>query len=67
MSPVQTEVYSTREIARAAGVPLERVVAAVGGADLLVGHDEAVRVGRALVAAGDVARVGAGTTTADPA
>jgi protein TonB len=46
----KTEVYSPREIARAAGVPLERVVAAIGSADILVGHAEAVRVGRALAA-----------------
>jgi TonB family protein len=46
----KTEVYSPREIARAAGVPLARVVAAIGSADILVGHAEAVRVGRALAA-----------------
>ena len=42
------DVYSPREIARAAGVPLERVVSALGHADVLVRHDQAVRLGRAL-------------------
>jgi TonB family protein len=50
MATVKTEVYSPREIARAAGVPLDQVVAVLGSPDLLVSHDEAVRVGRALVA-----------------
>ena len=48
MSHLHSDVYSTREIAHAAGVPLERVVAALGSADLLLGHDEAVRLGRSL-------------------
>ena len=43
------DVYSPREIARAAGVPLERVVSALGRPDVLIRHDEAVRLGRALV------------------
>src|SRR4051812_39368319 len=42
------DVYTAREIARAAGVPLESVVAAVGHPDALVRHDDAVRLGRAL-------------------
>src|SRR5688572_2638314 len=49
MSNWSTEVYSPREIALAAGVPVERVVAALGRADVVVGHAEAVRIGRALV------------------
>jgi periplasmic protein TonB len=49
MSPFRSEVYSTREIALAAGVPHERVVAAIGRSDLFLGHDEAVRLGRSLV------------------
>jgi TonB family protein len=42
------DVYSPREVARAAGVPLERVVSALGRADALLPHAEAVRLGRAL-------------------
>src|SRR5262245_18081569 len=42
------EVYTAREIARAAGVPLETVVAALVHPDVLVGHDEAVQLGRTL-------------------
>jgi TonB family protein len=42
------EVYLPHEIARAAGVPIERVVASVGGADVFVSHSEAVRLGRTL-------------------
>jgi TonB family protein len=49
MSVCSSEVYSARELALAAGVPIERVVAALGGADSLVGHNEAVRVGRTLL------------------
>jgi periplasmic protein TonB len=44
------DVYSPREIARAAGVPEEQVVAALGGNGReYVPHDEAVRIGRLLV------------------
>jgi TonB family protein len=48
MSIQPTEVYSTLEIARAAGVPVERVIAAVGGSSAFLPHAEAVRLGRAL-------------------
>jgi protein TonB len=47
-----TEAYSPREIAQAAGVPLEQVAAALGCAPhdgVFVTHAEAVRIGRALV------------------
>lgn len=43
------EVYSPHEIARAVGVPEDRVVAAIGRADVLIRHAEAVEIGRALV------------------
>ena len=42
------DVYTPREIARAAGVPIEAVVAAVGHPDVLIRHPEAVQIGRAL-------------------
>src|SRR5580765_7986155 len=42
------DVYTPREIARAAGVPVERVVAALGRADVFVRHPQAVELGRAL-------------------
>ena len=64
MSPFRSEVYSTREIALAAGVPHERVVAALGRSDLFLGHDEAVRLGRSLVA-GD-ATLRSNSSTARP-
>jgi protein TonB len=44
-----TEIYTPREIALAAGVPTDRVVTALGRADVLVSHDDAVRLGRAVV------------------
>ena len=44
--------YSPREIARAAGVPESRVLAALGGRDRYVSHDEAVLIGRSLQRAG---------------
>ncbi len=44
------EVYSPREIALAAGVSEERVVAALGGYRGYVLHDDAVRIGRMLAA-----------------
>jgi len=47
-----TELYSRREIALAAGVPEAAVVALVGAAREFLPHDEAVRIGRMLVAAG---------------
>ncbi len=46
-NPLQ-DVYSPDEIARAAGVPEEAAVAAIGRADLLVSYRDAVRIGRAL-------------------
>jgi TonB family protein len=58
MSSWQTEVYSLREIARAAGVPLERVVAAVGARGALLGHEEAVRLGRTLASEARAGSVG---------
>jgi protein TonB len=42
------DVYTPREIARAAGVSLESVVAALGHPHVLVRHGEAVQLGRAL-------------------
>jgi protein TonB len=45
------EVYSPREIARAAGVSVEQVRAAVGSHDRFVRHDEAVRLGQLLIGA----------------
>lgn len=48
-----TEVYSARELARAVGVPVEQILAALGRArseGAFVAHAEAVRIGRALVA-----------------
>jgi len=44
------EVYSPREIARAAGVPVERVLLALGGRDGFLSHDDAVRLGQELIA-----------------
>jgi TonB family protein len=47
-----TEAYSPREIAEAAGVPVEQVAAALGCGlhdRVFVAHAEAVRIGRALV------------------
>jgi TonB family protein len=44
------EVYSPREIARAAGVPVERVLLALDGRDGFLSHDDAVRLGRELIA-----------------
>jgi TonB family protein len=43
------EVYSPREIARAANVPVERVLAALGGRDGFLSHQDAVRLGRELI------------------
>jgi protein TonB len=48
-SPGSADVYSPREIARAAGVPLDRVVRALGRSDALVRHDDAVQLGRSLI------------------
>ena len=42
------EVYSPREIAQAAGVSEEQVLAVLGGVDRPVPHADAVRIGRAL-------------------
>jgi periplasmic protein TonB len=46
------DVYSPREIADAAGVPLDRVIAALGRADVFIRHDDAVRLGRAVARRG---------------
>ncbi len=43
-----TELYSPAEVARAAGVPVATVVAALGRSDVLVSHVEAVRLGISL-------------------
>jgi periplasmic protein TonB len=43
-----SEVYSPSELAHAAGVALDRVVMALGRADVFVGHADAVRLGRLL-------------------
>ncbi len=43
------EVYSPREIARAAGTTEARVRALIGNVDRLVSHADAVRIGRMLV------------------
>ncbi len=48
MQGAAEEVYLPDEIARAAGVPLEQVVVAVGGPRVFVGHRAAVRLGRQL-------------------
>lgn len=48
MTRTNPEVYSPLEMARAAGVPLERVMSVLGRHQL-VAHDEAVRIGRLLV------------------
>src|SRR5712671_6372494 len=45
---INDDVYLPFEIARAAGVPLEQVVAAVGGHDVFVRYGPAVRLGRRL-------------------
>lgn len=56
MSKTSTEVYSALEIARAVDVTQEQVLAALSGARgglspaVYVGHDEAVRIGRLLLA-----------------
>jgi protein TonB len=44
------EVYSPREIARATGLPVERVLLALGGRDGFLSHEDAVRLGRELSA-----------------
>ena len=49
--PQPGDRYSPREIARAAGVSEAHVIAALGGVRGYVRHADAVRVGRALVAA----------------
>jgi TonB family protein len=49
--PPSSDLYTPREIARAAGVPVQQVVAALGGRTGFVPHADAVRLGRALAAA----------------
>ena len=51
MNPASGDFYSPREIAAATGVPEADVVAALGGLRQLVGHADAVRIGRHLAAA----------------
>ena len=53
LSNRSTEVFSPDEIARAAGLTEDAVVAAIGSADVLVPFADAVRIGRALRAAPD--------------
>src|SRR5436309_1032332 len=48
VSARMNDVYSPDEIARAAGVPEDAVVAAIGSPDALVSLAEAVRIGRTL-------------------
>ena len=48
LSQTPGDVYSAEEIARAAGVPVGPVVAALGGGSGLVSFADAARVGRAL-------------------
>jgi TonB family protein len=56
MRPIpSTELYSRREIAAAAGVPEAEVTALVGEAREFVPHQEAVAIGRLLVAAASTA------------
>src|SRR5437660_7455726 len=50
VSARMNDVYSPDEIARAAGVPEDAVVAAIGSPDGLVPLAEAVRIGRRLSA-----------------
>src|SRR5687767_9160865 len=49
MRSTESDLFSTREIALAAGVAEADVVAALGGARGLVGRVDAVRIGRMLV------------------
>jgi protein TonB len=76
MPPAFAVLYSPREIARAAGVPVREVHAILGAAThrTFVPHDEAVRLGRLLVAQAQApgaptpmfAAVSRGTTTRRP-
>ena len=53
------EAYSPREIAQAADVPVDQVIAALGRGQhegVFVPHSEAVRIGRTLMAGGDPGR-----------
>ena len=49
MNQTLPELYSPQEIARAVGVPVERVFFALGRRPPFVLHDEAVRVGRSIL------------------
>jgi len=49
MNRTSPEVYSPLEISRAAGVPVERVFAALGRQPQFIAHDEAVRVSRSIL------------------
>ena len=62
------DVYSPAEIARAAGVPVARVLAALGpGAPAYLAHADAVRLGRRLVTGSGLVTVDrAAKTTPDP-
>ena len=52
------EVYTPREIAQATGVLKEQVIAALGGVDRPVPHEDAVRIGRALARHRNIAAAG---------
>src|SRR5437016_6056189 len=52
------EVYSPREIAQAAGVSEEQVIAAIGGVDAFVCYADAVRLGRVLAGRASTASAG---------
>lgn len=55
MPPAPPVLYSPREIARAAGVAEREVLARLGGSRrALVAHDDAVRLGRSLIAGSHV-------------
>jgi periplasmic protein TonB len=49
MSRTNPELYSPLEIARAAGVPLELVLSALGRNVRFLDHEEAVRIGRSVL------------------
>jgi TonB family protein len=63
MSNPSTDVYSPHEIALAAGASEAQVLALLDGVSALVGHADAVRIGRALVSTASEAAVGRGSST----
>ena len=62
----RTDVYSLREIARAAGVPEERVRAVLGAADGFVPYADALRLARELRKPGTVRQAELAPTTVGP-